>query len=107
MNSSQYYVKSEWGTHWNSCDVLGRRKAAKNSTVALSASFGPNGQYYLGFEGWRYFYIEDPDISKIVTENSVKFVSFGPKGAVIAVLKSGAYYFRSLARTFTVCSLRF
>ncbi|CAJ1334516.1 unnamed protein product [Effrenium voratum] len=29
-------------------------------------------------------------------ENLVKFASFGPKGAVIVVLKSGAYYFRNL-----------
>eukprot|EP00438_Fugacium_kawagutii_P024033 Skav212896 [mRNA] locus=scaffold374:52937:53677:+ [translate_table: standard] len=108
VNFSQYYVETERTTNWRYCAVLSSRKAAKNSTVARSASFGPNGQYYFEFkDNWRFWNICDPEIGKIVKENSVKFVSFGPKGAVIAVLKSGAYYFRSLARTFSVCSLRF
>jgi hypothetical protein len=73
------------------------RKAAGNSTRASYVSFGPNHQYFYGIDDWRYWRIDDPDIFKIVKENAVKFVSFGPKGAVIVVLKSGAYYFRGWA----------
>ena len=100
VNSTEYYVQSEWGQHWTyskSCDVLSTRKDGGNSTRALSMGFGPYHQYYYEFDNWKYWKIGDPDISKIVKENAVKFVSFGPKGAVIVVLKSGAYYFRGWA----------
>ena len=90
------------GTHWThsrSCDVFRNRKAAGNSTVASYASFGPNHQYYIAFpdDNWRYWKIDDAEIERLVKENSVKFVSFGPQEAVVLVLKSGAYYFRDLA----------
>ena len=98
MNSQDYFVQSEWGQHWKLCEVLNARKAAGNSTRASCASFGPNRQYYLGFDDLIYYKIDDPDIGKIVKENLVKFASFGPKGAVIVVLKSGAYYFRGWDR---------
>lgn len=101
VNPSEYYVHSEWGTHWTqsgSCDVFRNRKAAGNSTVASYASFGPNHQYYIEFpDRWRYYRINDAEIQSLVKENSAKFVSFGPQGAVVLVLKSGAYYFRDLA----------
>ena len=64
----------------------------------------PEPSNYYGFDDFIYWKIDDPDIAKIVKENAVKFVSFGPKGAVIVVLKSGAYYFRSWAGIINVCS---
>ena len=101
VNPSEYYVHSEWGTHWTqsgSCDVFRNRKAAGNSTVASYASFGPNHQYYIEFsDRWRYWKIDDAEIERLVKENSVKFVSFGPQGAFFLALRSGAYYFRHLA----------
>lgn len=100
VNSTEYYVQSEWGQHWTdskSCDVLRTRKDGGNSTRALCMGFGPNHQCCYAFDNRAYWKIDDPDISKIVKENAVKFVSFGPKGAVIVVLKSGAYYFRGWA----------
>ena len=102
VNPSEYYVQSEWGTHWThsrSCNVFRNRKAAGNSTVASYASFGPNHQYYIAFpdDNWRYWKIDDAEIERLVKENSVKFVSFGPQEAIVLVLKSGAYYFRDLA----------
>ena len=104
VNSTQYYVESEWGRHWlvrewNGNDVLSDRKAAGNSTRAECASFGPNYQLYLEFDDWKYWKIDDPEIKKLVKENPVKFVSFGPNGAIVLVWKSGAYYFRGLAST--------
>lgn len=106
VNSTEYYVQSEWGQHWTyskSCDVLSTRKDGGNSTRALSMGFGPYHQYYYEFDNWKYWKIGDPDISKIVKENAMKFVSFGPKGAVIVVLKSGAYYFRNLPTELQDC----
>lgn len=100
VNSSEYFVHSEWGQHWTpskSCDVLRSRKDAGNSTRAIYVGFGPNHQYFYEFDDWRFWKIDDPDLAKIVKENAVKFLSFGPKGAVIVVLKSGAFYFRSWA----------
>ena len=101
VNKSEYYVHSEWGTHWThsrSCDVFRNRKAAGNSTVASYASFGPNSQFYIEFSDWRFWKIDDAEIERLVKEKKpVKFVSFGPQGAVVLVLKSGAYYFRDLA----------
>ena len=100
VDASQYYVESEWGTHWTDhgvpAKIFQKRKAAGNSTFATAASFGPGGQYYLLFDGWRYLNVKDPDMDKIVKENSVKFVSFGPNEAIIVVLESGGYYFRTL-----------
>ena len=113
VDDSQYYVESEWGTHWTihpdpgAAKVFQERKAAGNSTVAIAASFGPGGQYFLLFDGWKYWNIKDPDMKKIVKENAVKFVSFGPKGAIIVVLKSGGYYFRILtARQYCITILK-
>lgn len=100
VNKSEYYVHSEWGTHWThsrSCDVFQKRKAAGNSTVASYASFGPNHQYYIEFPDLIYFKIDDAEILRLVEEKPVKFVSFGPQGAVVLVLNCGAYYFRDLA----------
>ena len=99
VNASQYYVESEWGRHWRSdpFGVFSHRKAAGNSTAASYASFGPNHQYYVEFSDWIYWKIDDAEIERLAKENNVKFVSFGPQGAVVLVLKSGAYYFRDLA----------
>jgi len=99
VNKSEYYVHSEWGTHWTqsrSCDVFRNRKAAGNSTVASYASFGPNHQYYVEFSDWRFWKIDDAEIRRLAKENFVKFVSFGPQGAVVLFLQSGAYYFRNI-----------
>ena len=102
-DEEQYYVNSEWGQHWKSgngtSDVLGRRKKAGNSTVARTASFGPNGQFYLGFPGRAYWCIDDKELSDVVQKHGVEFVSFGPKGAVFVMLRSGAYYFRNISLT--------
>ena len=100
VNASQYYVESEWGTHWRSgpFDTFSRRQAAGNSTVASYASFGPNHQHYIEFPDWIYWKIDDAEIRRLVKEKQpVKFVSFGPQGAVVLVLKNRAYYFRYLA----------
>lgn len=101
VNASQYYVHSEWGTHWtqsSSCNVFRNRQAAGNSTVASYASFGPNHQHYIEFPDWIYWKIDDAEIRRLVKEKQpVKFVSFGPQGAVVLVLKNRAYYFRYLA----------
>lgn len=100
VNASQYYVESEWGRHCRSdpFDTFSRRKAAGNTTVASYASFGPNHQYYIEFPDWIYWKIDDAEIERLVKEKKpVKFVSFGPQGAVVLVLQSGAYYFRDLA----------
>ena len=100
VNASEYYVESEWGTHWmhsRARDVFKNRKDAGDSTVASYASFGPNHQYYIEFSNWIYWKIDDAEIDRLVKEKNVKFVSFGPQGAVVLVLKSGAYYFRDSA----------
>ena len=100
VNASQYYFESEWGGHWRSdpFDTFSRRKAAGNTTVASYASFGPNHQHYIEFPDWIYWKIDDAEIRRLVKEKQpVKFVSFGPQGAVVLVLTNRAYYFRYLA----------
>ena len=98
IDASQYYVNTSSGQIWNSgkaFNVLGQRKAAGNSTVVQTASFGPEGQYYLEFPDARYAKIQDPTLKELVRQPT-QFVSFGPKGATFVMLKSGAYYMRNL-----------
>ncbi|CAE7901958.1 unnamed protein product, partial [Symbiodinium microadriaticum] len=100
IDANQKYVDTSWGQIWNSgtaaIDVLGQRKAAGNSTVVRTASFGPEGQYYLEFPDLRYWYIQDPTLRELVTQHPTEFVSFGPKKATFVMLKSGAYYMRNI-----------
>ena len=52
-----------------------------------TASFGPEGQYYLEFPDQRYWRIKDPTLSKLVQQHATQFVSFGPKGATFRCAK--------------------
>ena len=99
VNKSQYYVKTSWNTHWGCSPIHSARKKAGNPTVSLTTGFGPHGQFYMQFddiEYRKYWRINDEELHKIPFEEDVKFVSFGPDGAVVVVLKNGACYFRNL-----------
>lgn len=100
IDANQYYLDTSWGQIWDSgkasVNVLGQRNAAGNSTLAETASFGPEGQYYLDFPDRIYWKIQDPTLRELVEKHPTQFVSFGPKGATFVMLKSGAYYFRKI-----------